>query len=68
MIEGNMTVRETAEKWGITVGSVQMMCKNNKIAGVVKFGSAWAIPTDAERPGDGRVTTRQYKNWRKKLE
>lgn len=66
MIESYMTVKETAEKWGLTVRTVQMMCTNNKIAGVVKFGRAWVIPTDVERPVDGRVITGQYKNWRKK--
>ena len=26
----------------------------------------WAIPADVLRPNDGRVTTGEYKNWRKK--
>ena len=37
-----------------------------RIIGVMKFGKAWAIPKDAERPKDERVTTGMYKNWRKK--
>ena len=31
-----------------------------------KLGREWAIPVDAERPTDERVTTGEYKNWRKK--
>lgn len=26
----------------------------------------WAIPVDAKKPGDKRITTGEYKNWRKK--
>lgn len=65
MIKEYMTVRETAEKWGITIRSVQLMCTNNRIDGVVKFGKSWAIPINAERPADRRVISGQYRNWRK---
>ena len=68
MIEGYITVREAAEKWSLHVRSVQLMCSEGRIPGIVKFGRAWAIPSDAEPPKDGRITTGQYKNWRKKAE
>ena len=67
LIEGYMSV-ELVLKVLLTVRLVQMMCTNNKIAGVVKFRRAWAIPIDAEHPAEGRVITGQYKNWRKKSE
>ena len=38
----------------------------SKIEGVTRFGNAWAIPIDAKKPTDGRVTTGEYRNWRKK--
>ena len=60
-----MTVKETAEKWGVSVRWVQALCNDGKIEGTVKFGKAWAIPEDAERPVDGRVITGEYVNWRK---
>lgn len=41
------------------------MCVNGDIPGVVKFGCSWAIPESAERPNDGRITTGEYKHWRK---
>lgn len=41
------------------------MCADGLIPGAVKFGRSWAIPEDAEKPVDGRVTTGEYKNWRK---
>ena len=66
MIEGYITVREAAEKWNLHVRSVQLICSEGRIPGIVKFGRAWAIPSDAEPPEDGRVTSGKYKNWRKK--
>lgn len=35
-----------------------------KLDGAVKFGNAWAIPEDAEKPQDGRIISGSYKNWR----
>ena len=60
-----MTVKETAKRWGVSVRWVQTLCNNGKISGVKKFGKAWAIPSNAEKPVDGRVTTGEYVNWRK---
>lgn len=64
MIEGYTTIKIIAEKWGITPRRVQVMCSQNKILRAVKFGRDWAIPIDAEKPADGRITTGEYKNWR----
>lgn len=61
-----MTIKETAEKWNLTERRVQKMCSDGRIEGVQKFGCAWAIPRNASRPNDGRVTTGEYRNWRKK--
>lgn len=38
----------------------------DRIEGVKRFGRAWAIPNDAEKPVDAHVTTGEYRNWRKK--
>ena len=61
-----MTVKEASEKWGVSVRWVQTLCNDGKIEGTMKFGKVWAIPVDAEKPTDGRVTTGEYKDWRKK--
>lgn len=66
MIEGYTTVKDTAERWGITPRSVQILCAEGKIDGVTKFGKAWAIPIDADKPTDNRITSGEYKNWRNK--
>ena len=49
-----ISVSAAAEKWGISVRSVQNLCKNGKIAGAKRFGNSWSIPEDAARPEDGR--------------
>ena len=66
MIEGYMTIKEIAEQWGVTRRRVQAVCSEGRIPGAVKFGNVWAIPSDAIKPNDGRVTTGEYRNWRKK--
>ena len=67
MIEGYVTVKDMSERWGITPRTVQILCSEGKIEGVTRFGNAWAIPVNAEKPTDGRVTTGEYRNWRKKV-
>ena len=61
-----LTIREVTEKWKITPRRVQKKCVDVRIDGARKFRRDWAIPADAERPKDARVTTRAYRNWRKK--
>lgn len=56
-----MTIKEAAEKWRLSVRRVQTMCNEGMIEGVVKFGHAWAIPNDAQRPIDKRVKSGKYK-------
>lgn len=43
-----------------------MQISEGRIPGAAKLGRDWAIPSDAVRPTDGRKTTGEYKNWRKK--
>ena len=65
-MDGYMTIKETAELWGLSPRWIQTLCSDGKIDGAVKFGSVRAIPSDANRPKDSRVTTGEYRNWRKK--
>ena len=64
-MEGYITIQEAAEKWNLTPRRVQVMCAKGQIEGVAKFGRVWAIPADVEKPKDGRITTGEYRNWRK---
>ncbi len=62
-----LTIKEVSVKWELTERRIQKLCSEGKIPGAVKFGRDWAVPKDAEKPPDGRITTGEYKNWRKKL-
>lgn len=53
-----ISIAETAEKWGITRRRVQVLCAQSRIPGLTKFGKAWAIPKDAEKPIDKRKIKR----------
>lgn len=55
-----LTIKQAAEKWNLTTRWVQILCATGKIDGVVKFGRAWAIPTNAEKPKDTRIKTGEY--------
>jgi hypothetical protein len=53
-----MTVKEAAKKWSISSRQVQLLCAEGRIPGVVRFGRAWVIPSNAEKPKDGRSEKR----------
>lgn len=50
-----LKIDEIAAKWGVSPRAVQLLCKEGKIAGAARFGRAWMIPEDAERPIDRRT-------------
>ena len=55
-----LSLRQTAEKWGISVRRVQTLCSENRIPGATKIGSYWAIPVGADKPKDARVRSGKY--------
>lgn len=52
-----MTVKQAAEKWGISDRRVRILCSEGKIPGVTREGRSWKIPADAKKPEDGRYKT-----------
>ena len=52
-----MTVKQAAEKWGISDRRVRILCSEGKILGVTREGRSWKIPADAKKPEDGRYKT-----------
>lgn len=64
MIDGYLTVKDIAKNWGVTPRTVQTLCAEGKVEGATKFGDVWAIPVDADKPTDNRITTGEYRNWR----
>ena len=60
-----LTISEVSKAWGIGIRRINVLCNQGRIDGGEKFGNVWAIPINAEKPEDKRVTTGKYKNWRK---
>ena len=55
-----MTVKEASEKWGIGVRRVVALCNEGRFEGAMRFGRAWAIPADTEKPKDARIKLGKY--------
>ncbi len=48
-----ITVKEAAEKWGVTPRHVQILCSEERIKGATRFGRSWMIPRGAVLPSSG---------------
>ena len=48
------SIREAAEKWGVSERRINQYCSQGRIPGAKKFGKSWAIPADAQKPKDPR--------------
>lgn len=55
-----LSIRQTSEKWGISVRRIQVLCANNRIPGAFRIGYSWAIPSNAEKPKDARIKSGKY--------
>lgn len=49
-----MSVKQAAEKWGISDRRIRVLCSEGKIPGAYQEGRGWKIPIDAIKPTDGR--------------
>lgn len=57
-----LSIRETAEKWGVSERRIHQYCAEGRIPGAQRFGKSWAIPDDAQKPGNPRRAQRQAKS------
>ena len=55
-----VSVKETAKRWGLTQRRVQVLCAQDRIPGLIRIGSTWGIPEDAEKPKDARIKSGRY--------
>ncbi|MBR1584959.1 MAG: helix-turn-helix domain-containing protein [Clostridia bacterium] len=49
-MKGYRSVKETAEKWGVSVRWVNQYAVEGRIPGCERLGRAWVIPEDAKKP------------------
>lgn len=54
-----MNAKEAADKWGLSVRRVQVLCEQGRVDGVERLGNVWLISKSAEKLLDGR--TREVK-------
>ena len=54
-----MTVKQAAEKWGVSDRRIRILCAEGKIPGAEQQGRAWKIPADAVKPADGRFKSKE---------
>lgn len=52
-----LSVKEIADKWGITTRQVQKLCATGRIMEAKRLGDGkvWLIPENADKPKDGRT-------------
>lgn len=50
-----LKIEEVAHQWGVSPRRIQTLCAEGKIYGAIRFGRAWMIPKDAQKPVDGRT-------------
>lgn len=55
-----LSIRQLAEKWGISARRINVLCVEGRINGATKIGSYWAVPADAKKPTDARIKTGKY--------
>ena len=56
-----LSLREAAQKWGVSERRISQYCTEGRIAGAQRIGKAWAIPSNAQKPGDPRRMRQQGK-------
>lgn len=49
-----ISVKQAAEKWGISDRRIRVLCSEGKIPGAYQDGRVWKIPIYTVRPADGR--------------
>lgn len=59
-MKGYIKVSEIAARWGISPRRVRILCAQGRIAGVVRQGNLYYIPSNATQPADAR----SYSKWK----
>lgn len=55
-----LSIKQTSDKWGISVRRIQVLCSEERIPGAMKIGSYWVIPAEADKPNDQRIKSGKY--------
>ena len=55
-----LSIKQTAERWGISPRRIQILCKEDRVPGAFIVGNSWAIPENAVKPRDARIKSGRY--------
>ena len=55
-----LSIKQTADRWGISPRRIQILCKEDRVPGAFLVGNSWAIPENAEKPKDQRIKSGKY--------
>ena len=50
-----LSIRQTAEKWGLSRRRIQVLCAENRIPALIRIDYTWAIPAVAKKTSDARI-------------
>lgn len=59
-MNGYITIKDASAKWGIGERRINTLCMEGRIDGALKFGNTWAIPENANKPMDARISAGKY--------
>ena len=59
-MEGYMTLKEAAEKWGIGDRRINTLCLEGRIEGASKIGNLWVSAVETPKPDDNRIKSGKY--------
>ena len=51
-----LTMKEASKKWGVSDRMVTYYCTSGKIKTAIKKGGIWLVPSNEEKPVDGRTS------------
>jgi len=54
-----ITTKQASEKWGISDRRIRTLCSEGRIPGAYQEGRGWKIPSDAQKPADGRFKSKE---------
>jgi translation initiation factor IF-1 len=49
-LKGYLSVKQTSDKWGVSVRWVNQYILEGRIPGCERFGRVWVVPADAIKP------------------
>ena len=54
-----LTTVEMSKLWNISARRIGVLCAEGRVAGAIKKGKMWLIPSNAVKPVDGRFKVKK---------